>query len=128
MKKVFILLLLVIFTGVGTFIIIRNNHHDVKGFELNDYQYYLDNFSSKENVGSIIDTKDAMKKAEAVWISLYGIEVKKEKPYQVFYDEYNDIWLVQGSFKSLFGNSKGGVANILIENKDGQVLAVWHEK
>ena len=71
MKKVFILLLLVIFTGVGTFIIIRNNHHDVKGFELNDYQYYLDNFSSKENVGSIIDTKDAMKKAEAVWISFF---------------------------------------------------------
>ena len=59
MKKVFILLLLVIFTGVGTFIIIRNNHHDVKGFELNDYQYYLDNFSSKETVFNLVQFANA---------------------------------------------------------------------
>lgn len=106
-------------------IIIQNKTPNVKGFEFNDYQYYVDSFPSEENVGNIIDAKDAIKKAEKIWIKLYGESIKKEKPYQVFYDEDNGIWLIQGTLRS---NMKGGVANILIQNKTGKVLAVWHEK
>ncbi len=106
-------------------VIIRNKSPKVKDFDLNDYQHYIDNFPSEEELGSVIDSKDAIKKAELIWINMYGEIIKKEKPYQVFYDEDNGIWLIQGTLRS---NMKGGVANILIQNKTGKVLAVWHEK
>ena len=76
-------------------------------------------------VSSITDAADAVKKAETVWIETYGKQVKKEKPYQVFYDENSGIWLVQGTLRA---NSVGGVANFLADGKTGKVLADWHEK
>lgn len=125
-KRIVLLVLIVaILIGGVCMIIIQNRTPNVKGFEFNDYQYYVDSFPSEENVGNIIDAKDAIKKAEKIWIKLYGESIKKEKPYQVFYDEDNGIWLIQGTLRS---NMKGGVANILIQNKTGKVLAVWHEK
>ena len=125
-KRIVLLVLIVaILIGGVCMIIIQNKTPNVKEFEFNDYQYYVDSFPSEENVGNIIDAKDAIKKAEKIWIKLYGESIKKEKPYQVFYDEDNGIWLIQGTLRS---NMKGGVANILIQNKTGKVLAVWHEK
>ena len=125
-KRIVLLVLIVaILIGGVCMIIIQNKTPNVKGFEFNDYQYYVDSFPSEENVGNIIDAKDAIKKAEKIWIKIYGESIKKEKPYQVFYDEDNGIWLIQGTLRS---NMKGGVANILIQNKTGKVLAVWHEK
>lgn len=125
-KRIVLLVLIVaILIGGVCMIIIQNKTPNVKGFEFNDYQYYVDNFPSEENVGNIIDAKDAIKKAEKIWIKLYGESIKKEKPYQVFYDENNGIWLIQGTLRS---NMKGGVAKILIQNKTGKVLAVWHEE
>ena len=118
-------LIIVILIGGVYMIIIQNKTPNVKAFEFNDYQYYIDNFPSEENVGNIIDAKDAIKKAEKIWIKLYGESIKKEKPYQVFYDENNGIWLVQGTLRS---NMKGGVANILVDNDTGKVLAIWHDK
>lgn len=106
-------------------VIIKNKSPDVNNFEVSDYQYYIENFPSEENVGSIIDSKDATKKAESIWIKLYGESVKKEKPYQLLYDEKNEIWLIHGTLRS---NMKGGVANILIDNSTGKVLAVWHDR
>ena len=125
-KRIVLLVLIVaILIGGVCMIIIQNKTPNVKGFEFNDYQYYVDSFPSEENVGNIIDAKDAIKKAEKIWIKLYGESIKKEKPYQVFYDENNGIWLVQGTLRS---NMKGGVANILIQNETGKILAVWHNK
>ena len=120
----FVLITVILICGV-CMVIIQNKTPKVKAFNLNDYQYYIDNFPSEENVGNIIDAKDAIKKAEKIWIKLYGESIKKEKPYQVFYDENNGIWLVRGTLRS---NMKGGVANILIQNETGKILAVWHDK
>ena len=106
-------------------VIVQNKSPVVENFKSSDYQYYIDNFSSEENVGSIIDAKDAIKKSEIIWIKLYGENIKKEKPYKVFYDAKSEIWLVQGTLRS---NMMGGVANILIDNDTGKVLAVWHDK
>ncbi len=106
-------------------IVCLNTSPDVKNFELSNYQYYIDNFTSAENVGSITNSRDAIKKAEKIWVKLYGESVKKEKPYRLFYDEKYETWLIQGTLRS---NMKGGVANILIENTTGKVLAVWHDK
>jgi len=125
-KNVFLLLLiLVIFIGGVFMVIVQNKSPVVENFKSSDYRYYIDNFSSEENVGSIIDAKDAIKKSEIIWIKLYGENIKKEKPFKVFYDAKSEIWLVQGTLRS---NMMGGVANILIDNDTGKVLAVWHDK
>ena len=125
-KNVLLLLLIsVIFIGGVFMVIVQNKPPVVENFKSSDYQYYIDNFSSEENVGSIIDAKDAIKKSETIWIKLYGENIKKEKPFKVFYDAKSEIWLVQGTLRS---NMMGGVANILIDNDTGKVLAVWHDK
>lgn len=124
-RIVILVLIIIILIGGVCMIIIQNKTPNVKAFKYNDYQYYIDNFPSEENVGNITDAKDAIKKAEKIWIKLYGENIKKEKPYQVFYDENSGIWLVQGTLRT---NMKGGVANIIIQNKTGKILAVWHDK
>ena len=124
-RIVLFVLIIVILIGGVCMVIIQNKTPKVKAFNLNEYQYYIDNFPSEENVGNIIDAKDVIKKSEKIWIKLYGESIKKEKPYQVFYDEKNAIWLVQGTLRF---NTKGGTANILIQNETGTVLAVWHDK
>ena len=125
-KNVFLLLLiLVIFIGGVFMVIVQNKSPVVENFKSSDYQYYIDNFPSEENVGNIIDAKDAIKKAEIIWIKLYGENIKKEKPFKVFYDAESEIWLVCGTLRT---NMMGGVANILIEDGTGKILAVWHDK
>lgn len=101
----------------------------VENFNLEDYNSYINNFSSDKVLGSTYDAKDAKKKAELVWIELYGDNVKKEKPYKVFYDTNNNAWLVMGSFhKGLLNNKTGGIAYIIILKETGKVVAVWHDK
>ena len=126
-KLIFILLLIlfVIFIGGILVAIINNEFPVIKTFKLSEYQYFIDNFSSEENLGSISDSKELLKKVEVIWIEQYGERIKKQKPYQVFYDEANGVWLVQGTLRS---NRMGGVANILVDNDTGKVLAVWHDK
>ena len=122
---IFLPVLFMAFIGVILVVIIKNKSPDIKTFEVNEYQYYIDNFSSEDNLGFISDSKDLLKKVEAIWIKRYGKRIKNQKPYQVFYDEANGIWLVQGTLRS---DMMGGVANILVDNDTGKVLAVWHDK
>lgn len=127
-KKVLISFLLILFiTSIGGIFLVltKNEVPNIKTFEVSKYQYYIENFSSEENIGSISNAKDLLKKVEIIWIKKYGEHIKNEKPYQVFYDEKNGIWLVQGTLRS---NMVGGVANILVENYTGKVLAIWHDK
>ena len=126
-KGVFIVVLVLFIACIGgVFIaIIKNQSPDIKTFDVSEYQYYIDNFSVEDNLGLIIDSKDLLKKVEVIWIKKYGERVKNQKPYQVFYDKENGIWLVQGTLRS---DKMGGVANILVDNGTGKVLAVWHDK
>jgi len=122
---IFLLVLFMAFIGGILVVIIKNKSPEIKTFEVSEYQYYIDNFSSEETLGFISDSKDLLKKVEIIWIKQYGERIKNQKPYQVFYDETNGIWLVHGTLQS---NMLGGVANILIDNDTGKVLAVWHDK
>ena len=126
-KVLFIFLLVLFMTFIGGIlvVIIKNKSPEIKTFEVSEYQYYIDNFSSEANLGFISDSKDLLKKVEVIWIEQYGERIKNQKPYQVFYDEANGIWLVHGTLRS---NMMGGVANILVDNDTGKVLAVWHDK
>lgn len=122
---IFLLVLFIAFIGGILVVTIKNKSPEIKPFEVSEYQYYIDNFSSEDNLGSISDSKDLLKKVEVIWIKQYGERIKNQKPYQVFYDEANGIWLVHGTLRS---NMLGGVANILVDNDTGKVLAVWHDK
>lgn len=69
----------------------------IKTFNAEDYQYYIDNFPSEEILGGVTDSEDIKRKAEELWIELYGENVKSKKPYHVFFDPENEIWMVHGS-------------------------------
>ena len=97
----------------------------VKSFDLIDYQDYIDNFSSDKNIDIGNDIKIMLEKVENIWVQEYGDDVKKQKPYEVFYDETSKVWLVRGTLPS---DTVGGVANILVDNDTGKVLAIWHDK
>ena len=122
---IFGLALLVVCIGGIFMAIIKNKSPDIEPFEVSEYQYYIDNFSSEDNLGKISNSKDLIEKVEAIWIEKYGEQIKNQKPYHVFYDEENGIWLVQGTLRF---NMTGGVANILVDNDTGKVLAIWHDK
>lgn len=126
-KRLFILVLVLFITFIGGIfvVIIKNESPSIKTFEVSEYQYYIENFSSEDNLGVISNSKDLLKKVEVIWIKKYGERIKNQKPYQVFYDEKNGVWLVQGMLRP---NMMGGVANILVDNDSGEVLAVWHGK
>ena len=123
-----LLVLFIIFTAIVlaiVYIAIRTNQPTIKSFSIVDYQFYIDSFPSNETIGSFSDSKELLQKVESVWIDIYGKDViSREKPYQLFYDETSAIWLVCGTLHS----EMGGVANILIEDGSGKIVAVWHDK
>lgn len=118
-----IFILIIACLGVAFIAIIKNKSPDIKSFDVNEYQYYINNFSVEDNLGLITDSKDLLKKVEAIWIKTYGRHVKNQKPYKIFYDKENSVWLVHGTLQS---NISGGVAYILVDNNTGDVLAIWH--
>lgn len=98
---------------------------NVKSFSVDDYTDIIQEFPSDVEFGYIKDAQTARKCAEDLWIDIYGIDVKSEKPYQIYFDDENDIWLVTGT---IHGYVDGGYAYAIIQMEDGKVLAVWHEK
>ena len=104
---------------------VRNRIPQIQTFEICNYQYYIDNFPEQEKVEPVSDIADLLKSVEEIWLRKYGVDIKKQKPYQVFYDNENEVWLVTGSVRPI---TEGGVAYILIDGITGDVLAVWHDK
>ncbi len=88
-------------------------------------------------LGRTDTARDAARKAEGIWVTLYGEDVKWDnKPYIVWHDSKNEIWFVEGSFRGrwihkimdTFTMWFGGVPRIIIQKGDGKVLGVWHTK
>ena len=100
-------------------------------FSINDYDYYINEFSttkilkSDRSVGDINNAKEAKEQAEIIWKEIFGEEAKKEKPYKVYFDENSKVWYVKGTLPP---NYVGGVLNIIMTKKDGKILAIWGEK
>ena len=118
-------LILALAVAAGGFALYRVWHPRVQSFSLDEYQRMIAQFPSDKVLGPVADTDDLLQKAEAVWTEIYGEQVREEKPYRIFYDEQNAVWLVSGSLKPF---RLGGTAQILVENDTGKVLAVWHGK
>ena len=116
---------LVIAIVVAIVVVVDRNR--VKSFSVKDahYQQMLEEFAIDCLGDPVNSPKQARKAAESIWIENFGEEaIKNQKPYAVFYDEAEKIWLITGSKLS---PSLGGVAKVLIR-EDGMILAVWHEK
>ena len=121
MKKILLIVCLVflsVFFGC-------TNEKDLPSFSIDEYSYFLETFPSTMVLGEIQDSEDAKNKAEQAWVFLYGDHVLSQKPYHVFWDNINQVYLVKGT---LHFYESGGVAHILIRADTGHVLAIWHEK
>lgn len=125
MKKALIIITIILGIVVAGVIAYWASWQHVGHFDLGNYTDIIAEFPSDKVLGPTVSAKEAKEKAEAVWIEIYGEEVKKEKPYRVSYDENTMTWLVQGYLPSYM---IGGTAHILIQETDGKVLAVWHYK
>ena len=99
---------------------------EVKPFMLNQYRRELSSFSTDKQVGKIVDERDVLEKAERIFLETFGDDVLKEKPFNLYFDQENKVWLVTGSCPS-GSQYKGGVAYLLV-SEEGHVLAVWHEE
>ena len=116
---------LVIAIAVAVVVVVEQNR--VKPFSVKDahYQQMMEKFEINCMGDPVNSPKQARKAAENIWIETFGEEtIKDEKPYLVYYDEAEGVWLVTGSLPMF---ALGGVAKVLIR-EDGMILAVWHEK
>lgn len=76
---IFLPVLFMAFIGGMILMIHKNKFPEIKTFEVSEYQYYIDNFSSEDHLGFISDAKDLLKKVEAIWIEKYGERIKNQK-------------------------------------------------
>lgn len=129
MKKNFLVILFITFVctiiGGVIYMSLLRKTDNVGSFVLEEYRDALNQFESNKIVGRIDSSVDAKKAAETIWIDIYGENIKKRKPYKVSFDKKSNIYLVEGSLQK---NWDGGVPYILVQKKDGKVLAVWHDK
>lgn len=110
--------------------------YDIAYFSVDDYEYFVNRFPSDKVLGPIDSAEMAKEKAESVWLEIYGNDVQEKQSYIVSYDKENGLWMVQGKIlldfstdeKELLIPAFGGVPNIIIQESDGKVLAVWHDK
>lgn len=125
MKKTMIVIMaIILFIGVSV-LFFQTGKKDVVhvgSFDLADYQWAIDSFSSSEKIGRIIDVDDVVTKSTELWRQLYG-ELSGE-PIEVFFDENNDCWLLRGTLPKGW---LGGTPHIIVQSS-GAVLAVWHEQ
>ena len=74
--------------------------------------------SSKD---AVPDEETALKIAEAVLVSVYGEDVLSSKPFNVTFDESNQVWIIKGSLPE---GDEGDVPEIVIKKRDGTILKI----
>lgn len=99
---------------------------------------YLNSILSKYGVNKesiskkvvVPDEQTAIKIAEAVLYPIYGIDIDESKPLKAKLDENLGVWKVEGTLPNVDDtqDTLGGVPYVLIQKKDGKVLAIWHTK
>lgn len=109
----------------------HNKHYDIVDsgtFDLNDYQWLLDNFPSDKNVGFINDKETAVEKAIELWRSELG--TMDGKPYNplkqvenivVAFNSEHKCWLIYGELSI---NVKGAYPTAIIK-QNGDVMTVY---
>lgn len=75
--------------------------------------------------GVVPDKKTAISVADTILSSIYGESIKETEPFNVEFDDKYQVWVINGVLKA---NKVGGVPNIIIQKRDGKIIAVWHTK
>jgi hypothetical protein len=79
---------------------------------------------AQPSAGFVPDDKTAIAIAVAVWSPIFGSKtIAREKPYHAELKE--GVWHVFGSIPS---NEQGGTAEVLIAQRDGKILSVFHSQ
>ena len=128
---VFVAVGIVLATLGGAMIMVFNSNKTVYigEFDLTNFQWEIETFPSDKNVGQVDNANTAIEKAKELWIEKYSVVAGQpnnpinEKPIKVYFDEKNGCWYVHGT---LSRNQVGGVPHAIIQ-KDGKVVAVWHD-
>lgn len=127
-KKVFLIILavfVILAAVIAALIVITLNKAHPFSLQEPHYQRIMQEFASNRIVAPVDSVKEAKRVAQEIWCEIYGTDkILDEKPYVVYYDEAEEVWLVTGTLPIL---AAGGTAKILI-HRNGTVLAVWHEK
>ena len=103
----------------------QNNKVGKFSLEEDMYKRAIIDFPSDRVLGEIPTAKIARESAVSIWLESFGSKINNEKPYKVFFDDDENVWLVTGTLPRGW---IGGVAYILIQKSDGKVLAVWHDQ
>ena len=124
---VMVLVVIVVnYNKINKFETLQHTENEIHSFDLTKYRSELENFKSDKYVDKYSNADDVKAEAEKIWVEIYGNDIIEQKPYEVSFDEDNNVWLVNGVFHEKYAS--GGVAYILIEKNTGKVLAVWHTK
>lgn len=111
--------------------VLFNKLEQVQTFNIKTYEQEVEEFSSQKifgytrYMGNIKNFKMAKKYALEIWVEVYGREVYKMKPYKVYWDDENKVWLVTGTKRK---NKLGGIPYIIFSKDDGEIIAVWHTR
>lgn len=138
MKK-YIAIFLLLTAAVGGILIYDCIYYhrqiSLETFDVSKYESVISSFPYSDIFDSVsfelgpIDNADtAKKKAESFWISVFGEDIKGQKPYYCFYDDEAGVWHIttKKAFRHIWEkNRKGGGTAHLIVRSDGKVLASW---
>ncbi len=75
-----------------------------------------------EKNGMVTNEKTALTIAEAIWLSVYGGNIYRQKPFKAM--SQDDVWVVDGVAHA----KVGGAPHIVISKKDGKIVAVSRDR
>lgn len=130
-NKLFIIVPLIVIILIVTCLGLFNKSEQIQQFDIKTYEQEIEDFSAKKKfgyircMGNIKSAAIAKKYALKIWLEVYGERVQKMKPYNVYWDDENNAWLVTGTLRK---NKLGGIPYVIFSKDDGEIIAVWHTR
>ena len=100
----------------------NSSNQMIDSFELEKYQWEINNYQINRNVGLVPDKDTAVNIAKKLWYEKYS-ETISYSEIKVSFDNKNECWHI---FNTVEPDVLGGIFHVLIE-KNGKVIAVWAE-
>ena len=124
MKKVLQILLILVFSTSFA----QSNNPDLerarKFVEESLNNKTAHNVIVKKTSKSLLQKETVIKIAELVLFQIYGKEnILRQKPYKTY--RINNFWLIEGTLQEGF---KGGVFQIIIDDRTGEIKRITHGK
>ena len=94
-------------------------------FDLADYDWFIELSPPEQEImlKEIPNWRDARAQAIEIWVEHYGEGIYNSRPFNVFFDKKNDVWLVKGTVVPfIFGRTPF----VIMQKSDGKVLAIGY--